>query len=299
MLGRAGYREGVPALNDEGVITPEAVVLELHAAGPGSRILARLIDLAIQGVILGVIGIALTSTIRSEPSMRTAIALITLVLLLVLVVLPIVTETLWRGRTVGKLAMGIRIVTMDGSPISFRHAVVRGVFQIIEVYLPIGLIPLTFTRRSRRLGDLVAGTFALSERSLLTRVTPTVFLPLAGLERYVADLDVNRMTDDQYVFVRSTLLRLGEVAPANRPHLCAVVAAQVEQVIGAPRPPWLAPEQYLVCVAGAFQLRSGTLERDRVLATAEWNERYLQMQHPVPAGQGGWPTPNQMPGFRW
>ena len=289
----------MPALNDEGVITPEAVVLELHAAGPGSRILARLIDLVIQGVILGVIGLALMSTIRSEPSMRTAIALITLVLLLVMVVLPIVTETLWRGRTVGKLAMGIRIVTMDGAPISFRHAVVRGVFQIIEVYLPIGLVPLTFTRRSRRLGDLVAGTFALSERSLLTRVTPTVFLPPPGLERYVADLEVNRMTDDQYVFVRSTLLRLGEVAAVNRPHLCGVVAAHVEQVIGSPRPPWLAPEQYLVCVAGAFQLRSGTLERDRVIATAEWNERYLQQLHQPRFAGPGWPTPEQMPGFRW
>jgi uncharacterized RDD family membrane protein YckC len=264
------YRGGVSGLNDERVITPEAVVLELHAAGPGSRILARMLDLAIQMMILGAFAIGLAQLMGSDTSTKTAVAIGTVLVLVVLLVLPILSETLWRGRTPGKLAMGIRVVTMDGSPISFRHAMVRGVFQLIEVYVPIGLLPLTLTRRSRRFGDLVAGTFALSERSFGAQVTATVFTPLPGLERYVADLDVSRMTDDQYVFVRSVLLRLPGVGDRYREHLCRQVADRLEQAVGVVRPQWLAPEPFLISVAGAYQVRSGTMDRSWVLSQAQW-----------------------------
>ena len=240
-------------------------MLDLHAAGPGSRILARLIDLFVQGVLMAGVGMLLGRTLGPDTRPGTVIALVTVALLVILVVLPIVSETLWRGRTPGKWAMGIRIVTMDGSPISFRHAMVRGVFQLIEVYVPIGLVPLVFARRSRRLGDLVAGTFGLAERSFGSVVTATVFTPPWGLEDLVAGLDVSRMTDGQYVFLRSVLLRLVDMSDAARAHVSGQVAARLEPLLGLQRPPWLAPEQFLVCVAGALQVRSGTLDRAWVL----------------------------------
>ncbi len=255
--------------HDDHVVTPEAVVLELHAAGPASRILARLIDLGAQLCLLwGFAMITARAGAGAGGSPGAVIAVVTIVLLTVFLVIPIACETLWRGRTPGKLAMGIRIVTMDGSPISFRHAMVRGVFQLIEVYVPIGLIPLVFAKRSRRLGDLVAGTFALSERSFGATVVPTVFTPPWGLEEYAASLDVSRMDDRQYVFLRSVLLRLPELSDVGRLHVCTQVAAQVEELLGVRCPHWLAPEPFLICVAGAFQMRSGTIDRGWVLHQA-------------------------------
>lgn len=267
--------------HDDHVVTPEAVVLELHAAGPGSRILARLIDLGLQACLVW--GVAMLS-VRFTPSASpgAVIAVATIVLLMIFLVIPIACETLWRGRTPGKLAMGIRIVTMDGSPISFRHAMVRGVFQLIEVYIPIGLIPLVFAKRSRRLGDLVAGTFALSERSFGASVVPTVFTPPWGLEAFVAGLDVSRMDDRQYVFLRSVLLRLPELSDIGRMHVCLQVAQQVQDAFGIERPHWLAPEPFLVCVAGAFQMRSGTIDRGWVLQQAALSRG--PMGQPVGAG---------------
>ena len=67
----------------------------------------------------------------------------------VLVGLPATTEALTRGRTVGKLVTGLRTVRRDGGAISFRHAFIRSLLGVVEVYLLSG-------RPGAVLGDLLA-----------------------------------------------------------------------------------------------------------------------------------------------
>ena len=82
-------------------------------------------------------------------------------------------ETLWRGRTLGKAALGLRVVTVEGAPVRFRHAAIRATLGLVDFFAHVRRArcsrSLLLTRRSQRLGDLVAGTIVLRERTARPR----------------------------------------------------------------------------------------------------------------------------------
>ncbi len=96
---------------------------------------------------------------------------------------PIAVETLSHGRSLGKLAFGLRVVRDDGGPIRFRHALVRGAIGVVEILMTFGIIACIaslVSARGRRLGDVFAelrraGTD--SRRTYALRAPP---LPAAG-----------------------------------------------------------------------------------------------------------------------
>ena len=153
---------GTPA-----VVTPEAVPLDLQPAGLGSRFVALLIDWAVQamlGFALLLVGIGLSF----GEAGGIGIAFFFLLTFLVLFGYPIALETLWRGRTLGKAAMGLRVVTTEGGPVRFRHAAIRAALGLVDFFLTSGaaaVISVLATRNNQRLGDLVAGTLVLRERT--------------------------------------------------------------------------------------------------------------------------------------
>ena len=105
--------------------------------------------------------------------------LTSLTFLLTFVVLwgyPTVMETLWRGRTIGKIALGLRVVTVEGAPVRFRHAAIRATLGLVDFLLTSGagaVVSVLMTHRSQRLGDLVAGTVVLRERTGLRAPSPS------------------------------------------------------------------------------------------------------------------------------
>jgi uncharacterized RDD family membrane protein YckC len=101
---------------DRGVVTPEAVLLDLDTATVGSRAVAYLLDLAVLGIGYTALGIA--TAILGGGGFVPGWVGITLLLLLVFAWqfgYPIGFETLWRGRTPGKAAMGLRVVTTEAA----------------------------------------------------------------------------------------------------------------------------------------------------------------------------------------
>src|SRR5438477_7708556 len=99
------------------VVTPEAVPLDLETAGIGSRFLALVIDFAIQGTALFVLVFVVSRFGNGWP----VVAGFFFLLFAVIWGYPIAFETLWRGRTPGKAALGLRVVTKEGGQIGFRH----------------------------------------------------------------------------------------------------------------------------------------------------------------------------------
>ena len=85
----------------------------------------------------------------------------------VFVVVPTTLETLTRGQSLGKLALGLRTVRDDAGPISFQHAFVRALVGVVEIWVFTG-VPAFFcalvTPRGKRLGDFAAGTYVVRER---------------------------------------------------------------------------------------------------------------------------------------
>jgi len=239
------------------VVTPEAVPLDLETASIGSRFLALLIDIAIQGTLLFTVLFAF-SRLAQGGGWPFAVALYFL-LFAVIWGYPIAFESLWRGRTIGKAALGLRVVTKEGGQIGFRHAAIRAALGLVDFGFgggAVAVISVLLTADNQRLGDLAAGTLVLRERTGARRPVPAGFDPPPGLESYVDSLDVAALGEADYGVARAFLLR----APSLRPEVRATLAAQVaEAVMGRVQPPPpadVAAEAFLACVAAAYRRRS-------------------------------------------
>jgi uncharacterized RDD family membrane protein YckC len=241
------------------LVTPEAVALQLPTAGLGSRILAAAIDYAIQGTLLvaAVLGLGLLPGDATTASAGVVVLL--LAATAVLLGYPIAFETLWRGRTPGKAALGLRVVASDGSPARFRHAVVRGLLTIVDVLATSGagaVLSILLTPQDQRLGDLAAGTLVLRERTGAPAPAAVRFSVPDGWEGYAATVDVAAMGAEDYSAVRSLLTRAPTLPPAVRDRLAADVAATVAAHIGHVVPPEVPDEVFLRSAATRYQARS-------------------------------------------
>lgn len=113
------------------VITGEAVVIDVPFARFPSRTLALLIDIAIQLVLLfGLGGVALAAGAGGGLDAAAVAAISLAVSVAIIVGYPTLFETLSRGRSLGKLALGLRVVSDDGGPERFRQALMLSLIHI-------------------------------------------------------------------------------------------------------------------------------------------------------------------------
>lgn len=240
------------------VVTPEAVLLQFRPAGLASRVLALALDAVLQLVLLWLVFVALA--VMGETTETTAVIVFTVAAFLLLFGYPVVQETWWGGATMGKRALGLRVITTEGGPVRFHHAAIRALLLVVELSVPPGgltaLVAALLTRRGQRLGDLVAGTIVIRVRGADERNVPVSFSPPPGHEAYTSSLDVSALRPRQYQVVRRFLLRAAELAPGARWRLSLRLASAVAAAVGGAIPPGLHPETYLLCVAAASQQRS-------------------------------------------
>lgn len=231
---------------EQPIVTGEAVALELRPAGVGSRGVALLIDLAVQVVVT--IGWIWAAGQIADSVDEAAIDAIVLTLFVGTVLgYPVGFETLWRGRTLGKAAMGLRVVRDDGGPIRFRHALVRGLVGVVvdRPGLSVGLlalIPMLTTKRAKRLGDLAAGTVVVQDR-VPSRVAPAPTVP-AELTAWAGGLDLTGVSDALAGEIRQFLARARQLSPDVRARMGDRLMAQLTALVGAP-PAGMTPWTYL------------------------------------------------------
>ncbi|WP_217253367.1 RDD family protein [Streptomyces sp. AC602_WCS936] len=238
------------------LVTGEAVALELRPARLPSRALAVLLDLAVAvAVYVAVTIVLVASTASLDMAAQTALSIAAFVL--VLVGGPIAVETLSHGRSLGKMACGLRVVRDDGGPIRFRHSLVRGLIGVIEILMTFGVVACIaslVSARGRRLGDVFAGTLVVRER---VPVPATGFMPppppwLAG--RF-SELDLSAVPDDLWLAVRQYLTRMGQLDPRVGWAMAERLAADVAARTGAPAPREVPPAAYLAAMMHERQAR--------------------------------------------
>lgn len=241
----------------EGIVTPEAVVLDVQTAGVASRVFAGIIDLLIQlGVLLGgSIMLTLMGLTGSSTRLFT-----TLLFGLVVMGYPVISETLMRGRTIGKRAMGLRAVTIEGAPIRLRHALLRMMGGLVDRFLPpLGVTGMLFvlgTARHQRVGDLLAGTIVIRDPDR-TPLPVAVWFPVpAGCDAFAATIDPTAMTDEQYTLIRSFLMRNRELSVDARYALAADLAQRAATTLRHAGHTKVHPEAYLLCVISRYQRRN-------------------------------------------
>jgi uncharacterized RDD family membrane protein YckC len=236
------------------VVTGEAVVLEVPCARFPSRMLALAIDLAIQLTIITVL-LTVVALGGADHSMNTAevTAIVVTVLVLALIGYPVAWEAATRGRTPGKLALGLRVVGDDGSPERFRQALVRGLATLVDFWLVpfIGvpaLICSLLSAKGKRLGDVFAGTFVIQHRlPVRRRAAPPIPIP-PELAAWASGLELSGLTDQTAAMARLYLGRLPDLTPGARAELGERISAAVRAQVSPPPPPGTSVPPYLAAV---------------------------------------------------
>ena len=263
------------------LVTPEAVVLDVPYAGPGTRMAAKGLDVLIQ--LVGLIAADLLLGIGSGNGGGSVVFVVVALVINVMIVFgyPAIMEAAWRGRTLGKAAFGLRVLTKEGAPIRFRHALIRSLLFIVDGFLfgpVIGVLCLVLTNDTVRVGDMVAGTIVIREKTGAGAPAPVSFGAPYGRESYVASLDVSGLSADDYALVRGFLMRADHLAPEVRYPLAVELATPILHKLRVADPP-MHPEEFLHCVAAAVQRRY----------SAGWGSPPQSPHYPPP------PAPGQRP----
>lgn len=245
--------------SDGGIVTPEGVVLDFDRAGVASRMAARVIDVAVQLSVLSMVINVLAIVVVAFPVAGVVITVIAVFAAVFLY--PALLEAFWRGRTVGKYALGLRVVTVEGASIRLRHAAVRSMLQLVDIYATLGgaaVVAALTNPEGQRLGDMAAGTYVVRERrSLNTLASREVVIPAPrGHHDTVAMIDPSALDVSQAALVRSFLVRVTELEPVSRAALAEQLAGRVSERLSSPIPAGIHPETWLACVAAAGQQRA-------------------------------------------
>lgn len=230
------------------LVTGDAVVLDLPPAGFASRIVAIFVDAVVQFAFL--FAAALTALLVSQELDAALTAAVQLVLVVLAIVgYPVAFETLTRGRSLGKFALGLRVVGTDGSPVRFRQALTRGLAGVVEIWLTSGVIALTsslLNREGRRVGDFLAGTVVVQERTGRRPGSPVEMPP--ALAEWARGVELSRLPADTAAMAHQYLDRYTELNDQARYEMGVRLADTVAEYVAPPPPPRTSPPDYLAAV---------------------------------------------------
>lgn len=247
------------------LVTGEAVLLDLRPASFATRGLAFLLDAIVQlGLLFGLMWVLPLAAVGLDEAAASALMLALVVGVLVL--LPVTVETLSRGRSLGKLALGLRVVRDDGGPVRLRQALVRGLVGFGEIWLTFGspaLICSLVNPRGKRIGDLLAGTYVVRERSGGGTPAPVEMPP--ELAAWAGAADIGRLPDRLALGARQFLGRATRLHPASRARLGASLLAEFGRHVAPAPPAGSHPERVLAAVLAERRERElARMGRERV-----------------------------------
>lgn len=252
--------------------TPENVAVSYDLAGIGSRFLAAGIDALIQGVLLVLVylaaGVALGIAIHrgALPELANAsaasagiwlVAALLVIAFLVLWGYYVAFELFWNGQTPGKHLARLRVLRENGYPIGVLESLVRNLVRVVD-FLPaaygIGVVTMLIDPRSRRLGDLAAGTIVVKECGALRAADLRGVVEPWPDEAPPLVPNVARLTAADYSLLREYLLRREGLAAPARAALAHELAAALARRLDAPAPAdTAAAEAFLADAAAAYR----------------------------------------------
>ena len=229
------------------LVTGDAVVLDVKVAQLPVRVVSAFIDIFVQ-VILLYAGIFVVAFSLSQFDEALAGALSIAYSVLALVGYPVIWEMSTRGRSLGQMAMGLRVVSDDGGPERLRQAVIRALAAVVEIFMFMGapaVISSLVSAKGKRLGDIFAGTMVISERGPKLPPPPVMPPPLA---EWAQTLQLSGLTTEQANLARQFLNRAGQLAPQTRDQMLYQISTDVLASIAPPPPPGTPPQFMLAAV---------------------------------------------------
>lgn len=206
--------------------TPENVTFAYDVAGIGSRFMSAAIDtviIIVGQILITILMLAVPSTLRDQLSSFGDIDPWLLAVYGVFSFLMywgyyIFFEMTWNGQTPGKRRVKLRVVRVDGTPITLSESLIRNIVRIVD-FLPfnyaVGIVVMFTNKQSRRLGDLAAGTLVIRDQkqeiSLESLNTRRTFLEARQVERPSLDgfglLPIEKLRDSDIHLAKEYLSR--------------------------------------------------------------------------------------------
>ena len=262
----------------EQVVTGDAVVLDVQIAQLPVRALSALIDVVV--ILVGyILGVMLWAATLSQFDSALSGAVLVIFTVLTFVGYPLVFESATRGRTLGKMALGLRVVSDDGGPERFRQALFRALASVVEIWMFFGgpaVICSLLSPKGKRIGDVFAGTVVISERG--PKLSPPPVMP-PSLAWWASSLQLSGLGPEQAELARQFLSRASQLDPRIRDQMAYRIAGDVVARISPPPPPGVPPQYVLAAVL------------------AERHRRELERLRPVPAQAP--PPPQWGPPPQW
>jgi uncharacterized RDD family membrane protein YckC len=260
---------------DYTLLTPETVERRSDVAGAGSRLTAAAIDYAILSCGYAVLALGggfafayLASFLDRLSVGRGDLATpITFVGGAVIIIVTfflwwgyfVLFELLWNGQSPGKRWLGLRVLRLDGQPVTAGASLIRNLLRVVDVGLSVGPIVMVVDRRGRRLGDFAAGTLVVREPKevggdVAAALTAPAVPPVSG-NAVLALPNVDRLGPREYAVLREYFARRPRLPPDAADRLAARLAGDLARVLDADASDSANPTLFLATALRAYEAR--------------------------------------------
>ncbi len=226
--------------------TPENITFDYDVAGIGSRFLAALIDTALlilaQLLLLGlfflIAALVMDMKVLTSDISSWVIAGISILSFLFFWGYYIFFEILWNGQTPGKRWIGLRVIRMDGTPITASEAIIRNLVRIID-FMPtaygVGVVTMFINSNSRRVGDLAAGTLVVRDHETkelgdISRARVKASDVWAAKDGLPEGFPIEKLSQDELQIIEEFLTRQWDLS--NRRPLAQHILASIVTRLG-------------------------------------------------------------------
>lgn len=226
--------------------TPENVSFDYDVAGIGSRFLAALIDTALiillQAILYGsfflLANFVFNTDVLNGDSASWALAIMGIISFVFLWGYYIFFEVIWNGQSPGKRLFGIRVIRVDGTPITVSESIIRNLVRLIDL-LPtaygVGVVTMFINPNSRRVGDLAAGTIVIHDRQVddllyFSQLRPGIINTLASKKDIPEGFPVEKVSQNELQIIEEFLARRQSLSNrvALARHILASIVGRLE-----------------------------------------------------------------------
>jgi len=218
--------------------TPEGIIFSILLAGPVTRFLAWTVDLAVIFVASSVVGAMLG--IFGIVSIDFAHALSILSYFLISIGYGILAEWYWRGQTIGKRLLRLRVMDVHGLRLQFSQIMIRNLMRFVDslpAFYALGGVSCLLSRHAQRLGDFAANTIVVRTPQIahpdLKQLVSGKYNSLRDYPHLVARLR-QKVTPQEAGIALQSLLRRDSLSPRARVELFEQIASHFRSIVEFP-----------------------------------------------------------------
>ncbi|MCH2045519.1 MAG: RDD family protein, partial [Saprospiraceae bacterium] len=201
--------------------TAQKVTIQYELASASNRLLSYVIDWLIVGGSLLIIWLLVISALNDWEGI---LYFLWLVIAPAIIFYAILVENLLDGQTLGKRALGIKVVKLNGDSPTAHDYFIRWLFRFLDIWLSfggLGLMLINATPQSQRLGGMLSGTTVIRKNSLKAFTLKDILKISTRAEYEPQFPQIRQFSEQDMLFIKRVIEREGRYP--NYAHQKAVI----------------------------------------------------------------------------